>query len=148
MSNLKLRKRSSVVCINDEKILVVEMTHPSDLHKTHFFLPGGKIEPGESPWQTAVRETLEETGYTVTIDKQSQRVAQYLFAWGAVNYICQTHFFRATLCETNALNASERKCEEILNSFWLPLPEVKEKLGQHPVILECIEKVMDYRKSL
>jgi 8-oxo-dGTP diphosphatase len=32
-------------------------------------LPGGIHEDGESPWQTAVRETQEETGLRVTIDQ-------------------------------------------------------------------------------
>ena len=31
-------------------------------------LPGGLIEPGESPEEAALRETMEETGVTVTID--------------------------------------------------------------------------------
>jgi 8-oxo-dGTP diphosphatase len=32
-------------------------------------LPGGTMEPGETLEQTAVRETLEETGYDVIIDR-------------------------------------------------------------------------------
>ncbi|MDI5967441.1 NUDIX domain-containing protein [Streptantibioticus silvisoli] len=28
--------------------------------------PGGTMDPGETPWQTAVRETFEETGIVVT----------------------------------------------------------------------------------
>ena len=30
-------------------------------------LPGGRSEPGEAPWETAVRETAEETGLTVRL---------------------------------------------------------------------------------
>jgi len=32
-------------------------------------LPGGNIEVGESPGQAAIRETFEETGYQIEIDK-------------------------------------------------------------------------------
>ena len=32
-------------------------------------LPGGNIEDGESPGQAAIRETFEETGYQIEIDK-------------------------------------------------------------------------------
>lgn len=32
-------------------------------------LPGGNIEKGETPEQAAVRETFEETGYKIEIDK-------------------------------------------------------------------------------
>jgi 8-oxo-dGTP diphosphatase len=32
-------------------------------------LPGGGVEPGEAPWEAAVRETREEVGLTVTVDR-------------------------------------------------------------------------------
>ena len=32
-------------------------------------LPGGGVEPGEAPWEAAVRETLEETGLNVAITR-------------------------------------------------------------------------------
>ena len=48
----------------DEKVLAVSRKNDP----TAFGLPGGKKEPNEVLSQTAIRETLEETGYHITID--------------------------------------------------------------------------------
>lgn len=56
---------AAVAWIRDEdgRLLVVEL-HGAGL----WGLPGGGIEPDETPEETVVRETFEETGYEVRVD--------------------------------------------------------------------------------
>jgi ADP-ribose pyrophosphatase len=48
---------------NDDKIVLVEQFR-KPLEKSIVEIPAGKLEPGEDPQETAVRELEEETGYT------------------------------------------------------------------------------------
>ena len=51
----------SVVCIGENcRVLVVHEKHKGDIKLN---VPTGHIEEGESPYEAAKRETLEETGY-------------------------------------------------------------------------------------
>lgn len=56
---------AAVAWIYDEagRLLVVQL-HGNDL----WGLPGGGIEPDETPEQTVVRETMEETGLEIRVD--------------------------------------------------------------------------------
>ncbi|MGO8673830.1 MAG: (deoxy)nucleoside triphosphate pyrophosphohydrolase [Capsulimonadaceae bacterium] len=49
-----------------DRVLIAR--RPSGVHLSGFWeFPGGKVEPGEAPAHTAVRECLEETGIAVAV---------------------------------------------------------------------------------
>ncbi|MGB8647705.1 MAG: NUDIX hydrolase [Anaerolineae bacterium] len=57
------RQRATAVMIRDGEILMVRM---EDQDGTLWYLPGGGIEPGETPEQAVVREMQEELNLQVT----------------------------------------------------------------------------------
>ena len=57
-----MRNAAVMLIIKDGKILAVSRRH----NKAMFGLPGGKVEPDETPDQAALRETFEETGVKVS----------------------------------------------------------------------------------
>jgi 8-oxo-dGTP diphosphatase len=57
-----VRVRVGVCLVEDDRILLAE--HVKSGHR-HWLLPGGGVEPGETMAETAAREMLEETGFTV-----------------------------------------------------------------------------------
>ena len=57
-----MRVRVGVCLVDGDHILLAE--HVKRGHR-HWLLPGGGVEPGESMEETAAREMLEETGFTV-----------------------------------------------------------------------------------
>ena len=56
----QLRERATVVVSRAGRVLLVRDVDPK------FSMPGGGIEPGESPADAAVRELFEETGLRAT----------------------------------------------------------------------------------
>lgn len=58
--------------VKDEKILFLK-------HKKYGFWlqPGGHVEPGETPDEAAVRETLEETGLKVEVIDEEERFENF-----------------------------------------------------------------------
>ncbi|RRV10566.1 NUDIX domain-containing protein [Pseudomonas sp. v388] len=50
-----IEQHGTVICLSNDKILLVRKKAPE------WSLPGGKVEPGETPQQGAARELQEET---------------------------------------------------------------------------------------
>ena len=69
----KIRKQFIIVkslVVNKECEVLFVRRRKEDLEQAHnkWEFPGGKIDFGESPEQTAVREAKEESGYDVKVD--------------------------------------------------------------------------------
>jgi 8-oxo-dGTP diphosphatase len=58
--------RAAVILLQDNQIALIERQR-GDLH--YFTFPGGHVEPDETPEQAAVRETKEELGLDVSIQR-------------------------------------------------------------------------------
>lgn len=80
------------------------------------------IERGETPEQAALRETLEETGYSVCLESGGSLKVLYPFLWGGTLYQCTTHFFRAGLNSERPIPIMETSDHRGVE--WIPLKDI------------------------
>lgn len=67
--------------------------------------PGGKVEPGETPEQTTIRECLEETGLRVSV-RARRAVVEHVYPHGWV----RLHFFDCEPTDPKAEPSPEHGC--------------------------------------
>lgn len=63
------KKAACVLVWSEDRTKILAVSRKND--KTAFGIPGGKVDSGETFLEAAIRETLEETGYTVQISPTS-----------------------------------------------------------------------------
>jgi tRNA(adenine34) deaminase len=137
----QVRHRASVVCQDNNHLLTVRAIDPvGDTH--YLFLPGGAIEPSDaSPAAAAVRETLEETGYTVRLIGEPLAL-DYQFLWSGKLYDCRTHFFRAELVDPKA-KPVEVLFDPLLHGVeWLPIEHIDERFAYHATIHDAVRRLV------
>ena len=122
------RTRTSVVCINDDSILSIELADPTTA-KRMWSLPGGAIEAGETPADAAVRETMEETGYEVTLTSTGI-LTHYLFRWNAIVYDCDCYWFTAIPTSRAPLPVDD--ADYLLSHRFIPALHLDLLLSYHP----------------
>ena len=108
--------------------------------KTVLNQPAGHVEKNETLIEAAVRETLEETGWHVSIDAL---VGFYLYT----SPQSQTTYFRALFIASPVSHDKNRALDDgILEAPWLSLEQVKAQteMLRSPMVLQCIE---DYQKG-
>ena len=131
------RHRASAVCVHEHALLCVRLRDPVS-GVARLFVPGGAIADGESPAAAAERETLEETGYAVRAEPDSELVARYPFVWAGLRIECTTHFFRARLCSDRDAPAGTHDADFNEGALWLPLQELETELGFDAAILKAV----------
>lgn len=112
-------------------LLVEEQT----THGILFNQPAGHLEPNESIVNGAIRETLEETGYTFT--------PQWLlgiYRWHSL--LNDTTYLRFAFSGTVVCHDPDRKLDEgIVRAVWFNTNEIYElvRLHRSPLVIKCIE---------
>ena len=141
---MKVRRRSSVLCVDRGELLTVLLRDPVS-RETRHFLPGGGIEEDESPEDAAVREILEETGFHVNL-KGPYDTLTYPFEWAGKQIMSETTFFYGDLVKTElrlTLPRVEFDDDTInMGYLWVPLRAVDRCFSFHSQIHGVISRML------
>lgn len=132
----KFRRRVSVVVVHQGRILGFHALDPHN-QLSYFFIPGGKIEEGESPAQAAVRETLEETGYEIEILPQLSLERRYDFEWDGQLNDCCTTFLVGRLLNEHPMQVNDAAYHRGVG--WCSLADINQVFAYHKDILEPVQ---------
>ena len=131
----------AAVIERDGRFLLVEEHTSEGLRLNN---PAGHLDPGESPEQGCIRETLEETAHTFT---PTALVGVYLarFQRGENDIT----YLRFAYCGTvGDADASLSLDTGIVRTLWLTADEVRQSAARHrsPLVVQCMEDYLAGRR--
>jgi len=100
-------------------------------------LPKGKVDPGETPPQTAVRELKEETGLSVTLGAPLKTI-EYTMPGGKAKVV---HYWAAEVTDAAVAASTFVPNAEIASVQWLPIAKARAALsyGRDREVLDLFE---------
>jgi len=116
----------AAVVERDGRLLMVEEDTPDGLRLNQ---PAGHLDPGETLQQAAVRETLEETGWSVEpVALLGLYMARYANARAGVDVTYLRHAF---VCRPLSHDAARRLDAGIVRALWMTPGEILASADRH-----------------
>jgi 8-oxo-dGTP pyrophosphatase MutT (NUDIX family) len=129
----------ATVVVRDGRLLVVEERVRGELVLNQ---PAGHLEPDESLLEAALRETLEETGWEVTL---TAFIGAYQWKAPADG----RHFLRLAFAAEPLRHQPDRALDEgIVQALWLTPAELAAEAARHrsPLVWRAVEDFLSGRR--
>jgi phosphatase NudJ len=139
----KPRVTVAAVVERDGRFLMVEEETSDGVRLNQ---PAGHLDPGETPLQGAVRETMEETAHPFTpAALLGVYIARSVSAGDSVGV---TYVRFAFTGEVGAAEAGRPLDAGILRALWLTAEEIRARRGEHrsPLVMKCIDDYLAGRR--
>lgn len=126
----------SAVVERDGRFLMVEEETSDGIRINQ---PAGHLDPGETPLQGAVRETMEETAHPFTPMALLGIYISRSASNGDREDVTYVRF--AFTGEVGAADAGRPLDAGILRALWLTADEIRARLAEHrsPLVMKCID---------
>lgn len=119
-----------VVLDEDNRVLLINERDPNPPHSTYWLTPGGGIDEGEAPRQTAVRELAEELGLTVAPGALRGPIAirTVVHAWSHVVLIQPETFFVIQVdgFEPSPVALTAEEKDQIVGHRWWAIEDLRK----------------------
>lgn len=130
--------RSRAIVVKNQHIALIKRLRDG---REYYVIPGGGMEPGETPEQTAIRESREELGVAIAIERLLAKVTfrgrdQYFF----LARVTGGHFGTGTGPEMTGKYPPERGT---YTPVWMPLKEIARIPLFPPSIAELVGEAAD-----
>ena len=128
-----------------QKFLLVEEQTRDGLRLNN---PAGHLDPGESPLQACIRETLEETAFHFT---PTAIVGVYLsrFEMQQPEGLLDITYLRFAFCGELGEHVQGQALDEgIVRTLWLSVDELRASAAVHrsPLLLRCVDDYLAGRR--
>lgn len=97
-----------------------------EVNTDYWLIPGGGMEPEETPEECCIREVREETGYLVKPVKQFLTLHEYYEDWRYTS-----HYFACEVLGQDVQALTRQELERGLIPKWIPLEEALSIFARH-----------------